>query len=172
MRLDAGPAVVRPFVVADAAALARHADDRAVWAQLRDRFPSPYTHADAEAFLALVTAQPTPTAWCIEAGGEAVGAIGLEPLTDIECVSAEVGYWLGRAHWGRGVMGGVVRTFVPWAFDAFPGLERIFALPFADNVASCRVLAGAGFVVEGRLRHSARKAGVLRDQLLYATYRS
>ena len=45
------------------------------------------------------------------------------------------------------------------------------ALPFADNTASCRVLEGAGFVVEGRLHHSARKDGVLRDQVLYATYR-
>ena len=171
LRLDTGRAIVRPFVGTDAPAIARHANDRGVWAHLRDRFPHPYTLADAEAFIAFLAARPEPVAWCVEVDGEAAGAVGLEPLADIEHVSAELGYWLGRAHWGRGVMGGVIRAFVPRAFEARPELERIFALPFADNTPSCRVLASAGFVVEGRLHHSARKDGVLRDQLLYATYR-
>jgi ribosomal-protein-alanine N-acetyltransferase len=171
MRLDTGRAILRPFVDADAPALAHHANDEAVWAQLRDRFPHPYTLTEARAFLAFLAARTEPVAWCVEVDGEAAGAVGLEPLADIEYVSAELGYWLGRAHWGRGVMGGVVRAFVPWAFATQPEIERIFALPFADNTASRRVLEGAGFVVEGRLHHSARKAGRLRDQVLYATYR-
>ena len=170
-RLDTGRAIVRPFIDADAPALARHANDRAVWAHLRDRFPHPYTLADARAFVTFLASRAEPVAWCVEVDGEATGAVGLEALADIEYVSAELGYWLGQAHWGRGIMGGVVQAFVPWAFAARPDLERIFALPFADNTASCRLLERAGFVVEGRLRHSARKAGVLRDQVLYASYR-
>ena len=37
-------------------------------------------------------------------GGEAVGSVSLKPGSDIERYSAEIGYWLGEAHWGRGVM--------------------------------------------------------------------
>ena len=48
---------------------------------------------------------------------------------------------------------------------------RLYALPFADNPASVRVLEKAGYVLEGRLRQSAIKDGKVRDQLLYATYR-
>jgi ribosomal-protein-alanine N-acetyltransferase len=58
-----------------------------------------------------------------------------------------------------------------WAFETFP-LTRIFAVPFARNAASCRVLEKAGYVLEGTMRRSAIKEGEVLDQLLYATYRA
>jgi ribosomal-protein-alanine N-acetyltransferase len=48
---------------------------------------------------------------------------------------------------------------------------RLFALPFADNPGSIRVLEKAGYALEGRLRQSAIKDGRVRDQCLYAAYR-
>ena len=48
------------------------------------------------------------------------------------------------------------------------GLTRVFALPFATNTASCRVLEKAGYSLEGVLRRSAIKDGVIRDQKLYS----
>ena len=48
------------------------------------------------------------------------------------------------------------------------GLTRVYALPFAWNAASCRVLEKAGYVLEARLRRSAIKNGVITDQLQYA----
>ena len=171
MRLQLGIATVRPWAVEDLASLVRHADDRAIWQQLRDRFPSPYTEGSGRAFLESVTAQPTPMVWAIEVEGRAVGGIGLEPQTDVERVSAEIGYWLGRAYWNRGIVTAVVRSVTAHAFVAFD-LSRIFALPFADNQASQRVLEKAGYLVEGRLRQSAIKDGCIKDQILYAAYRA
>jgi RimJ/RimL family protein N-acetyltransferase len=46
----------------------------------------------------------------------------------------------------------------------------VFALPFAHNAASCRVLEKAGYVVEARLRRSAIKDGIVVDQYQYAWY--
>jgi [ribosomal protein S5]-alanine N-acetyltransferase len=48
------------------------------------------------------------------------------------------------------------------------GFTRVFAVPFATNTASCRVLEKAGYVLEGRLRRSAIKDGRVIDQLQYA----
>ena len=53
------------------------------------------------------------------------------------------------------------------AFSKFNVL-RFFALPFADNAASIRVLEKAGYVREGVLRSSSVKYGLRRDQMLYA----
>ena len=50
-------------------------------------------------------------------------------------------------------------------------LERLFAVPLAANTASCRVLEKAGYRLEGRMRRSAVKDGVVQDQLLYAILR-
>jgi RimJ/RimL family protein N-acetyltransferase len=44
----------------------------------------------------------------------------------------------------------------------------LFALPFADNVASARVLEKAGYFLEGTLRSSSVKYAMPRDQLIYA----
>jgi len=48
------------------------------------------------------------------------------------------------------------------------GLTRLYALPFAWNTASCRVLEKAGYTLEARLRRSAVKDGRITDQLQYA----
>jgi [ribosomal protein S5]-alanine N-acetyltransferase len=45
---------------------------------------------------------------------------------------------------------------------------RLFALPFADNTASRRVLEKAGYTCEGILRASSVKFGAPRDQAVYA----
>jgi ribosomal-protein-alanine N-acetyltransferase len=47
-------------------------------------------------------------------------------------------------------------------------LTRLFALPFAHNTASCRVLEKAGYALEARLRRSAIKNGAIVDQFQYA----
>jgi RimJ/RimL family protein N-acetyltransferase len=52
-------------------------------------------------------------------------------------------------------------------FETF-GLTRIFAVPFADNSASIRVLEKCGYVREGLMRRSVVKEGVVLDQVLYA----
>ena len=47
-------------------------------------------------------------------------------------------------------------------------LLRLFALPFADNQQSMRVLEKAGYTHEAILRASSVKFGKPRDQALYA----
>ncbi len=171
MKLELDGSVVRSWRPDDAESLVRHADDRAVWLQLRDRFPHPYTPRHARRFLDQVVRLDPELAFAIEVEGEAAGGIGISPGRDVERVSAEVGYWLGRAHWGRGIMTEVVRRFTAWAIERFE-LTRIFALPYARNRASARVLEKAGYELEGRMRKSAIKDGEILDQLLYAYVRA
>ena len=161
---------LRPFTAADAPSFARYANDLTVWRNLRDVFPHPYTLEHAVAFLEHVATRPPGCHMAIVIGGEAVGSIGLKLGTDVERVSAELGYWLGAPFRGRGVMTEAIRAFTDDAFDRFE-LTRIFALPFAHNAASCRVLEKAGFTLEGVLRWSAIKEGQNIDQRQYARVR-
>ena len=155
--------------MADADSLQKNADDRDVSIQLRDRFPYPYGIEQARQFLGWVTKQPSPTVWAIDVGGEAIGGIGIELHSDVERVSAEIGYWLGKAYWGRGIATEALKAVTKEVFERFD-LTRLYAVPFADHAASVRVLEKAGYVREGHLRQSAIKNGTIRDQLLFATY--
>jgi RimJ/RimL family protein N-acetyltransferase len=158
---------VRSWRRSDAQSLATHANNHRIWLNLRDRFPHPYTKGDARAFIRSTAGQQPETAFAIVVQDEAVGGIGVVPNADVERVSAEVGYWLAERLWGRGIMTEVLAAVTRHAGEAHH-LTRIYALPFASNVGSCRVLEKAGYVLEGRLRRSAIKDGRVIDQLQYA----
>lgn len=158
---------VRNWRPSDARAIVKHANDREVWLQLRDRFPHPYTQQHADWFLARACGHEPRSDFAIEVDGEAAGGIGLVIGTDVSSATAEVGYWLGRVHWGRGIMSRVLAAVTAQAMGDF-GLHRMFAVPFAGNSASARVLEKAGYSLEGRMRRSAVKDGRVLDQLMYA----
>ena len=164
-------APVRRFREADARTLARHANDRDVWRHLRDRFPHPYTDADAAWWVSHAMSTVPTTDFAIELGGEAVGGIGVVPGTDIERVSAEVGYWLGRSAWGQGLATAALRSLTTFLFDTTE-VQRLFATPFEDNPASIRVLEKAGFSRERVLRSAVIKDGQLKNLVMYARLRS
>lgn len=117
--LDCGDAItLRAPRATDAASIAQHANNRDVWINLRD------------------------------VNGEAAGAIGLVVGSDIERYSAEVGYWLGTAYWGRGIATSALRRVCRYAFEEL-ALQRVFATPMLWNPASCKALEKAGFEREG-----------------------
>jgi [ribosomal protein S5]-alanine N-acetyltransferase len=158
---------VRSFLPTDAASVAQVANDRRIWLQLRDVFPHPYRVAHAEAYIGRVGSVNPPRSMAIVVDACAIGGIGLEPMTDVNRRSAEIGYWLGSAYWGRGIATEALTLATSWAFAAH-GLLRIFAQPFASNAASRRVLEKAGYVLEGTMRRSAVKDGLVLDQCMYA----
>jgi len=158
---------VRSWRMADADSLTQHANNRKIWINLRDAFPHPYSLKDARAFLKSIRERTPETMFAIALKGEAVGGIGFVLHPDVERVSAEIGYWLGEPFWGRGIATEALVAVTAHAMQTH-GLTRVYAVPFAWNAASCRVLEKAGYALEGRLRKSAIKDGKVTDQLQYA----
>lgn len=171
MELRSPQCTVRSYRPGDAPSLARHGDNRRVWQNLRDRFPHPFTEADGAAYIVRVLASDDETSFAIDVDGAAVGGISLHPGADIERVGAEVGYWVGEDFWNHGVATAAIKLLAEHAFSA-RGLVRLFAVPFATNLASCRALEKAGFQREGLMRQSAIKDGRVLDQYLYARLRN
>lgn len=170
MELRLSRCLLRPWRDGDQDALVRHANNRKVWINLRDRFPHPYTRTDAQTWLRLMSQLPPGTQFAVEAEGEAVGGVGLDLQPDVHRRSAEIGYWLSEQFWGRGIMTEAVAAVTEHGFASFD-LCRIHACVFAWNPASARVLQKAGYQLEGRLRKSVTKAGQTIDQLVYAIVR-
>jgi RimJ/RimL family protein N-acetyltransferase len=167
MRFDCGCCVLRPWAAGDEPSLVRHANNYKIWRNLRDGFPHPYTLADAEQWISFAQQKSPQTLFAVEVGGEAIGSVGLFPKSDIERLSAEIGYWIGEAIWGKGIATAAVRTLSSYGFREL-GLTRIYAVPLDSNPASIRVLEKAGYVREGMMRRSAIKEGIILDQVLYA----
>lgn len=162
---------LRAWRADDLDALLRHADDEQVSRGVSDRFPWPYTRADGEAFLAgKVVDFETGPAFAIELDGEACGSIGARPGQGERRHSAEFGYWLGRRHWGRGVMTRIVAAFAPWAVRELR-LYRLQASVLDFNTGSARVLEKNGFAEEGVQRRAVFKRGRVHDLRTFAKTR-
>ena len=68
-------------------------------------------------------------------------------------------------------MSQVIRAVVEWAFHSWADLARLEAFVYSTNPASGRVLAKAGFSLEGTQRAAVFKLGQLIDQNMWAIVR-
>jgi RimJ/RimL family protein N-acetyltransferase len=169
--VDAGGGVrLRPFRSGDERSLAQSANDAEVARYLRDRFPHPYTLEDAGRWVAFNEQLRPVSHFAVDLGGAVIGSAGFVWGEDVYRFSAEVGYWLGRAHWGKGIATRVLAALTRYGFERH-GMVRLFAGVFDGNVASIRVLEKCGFTCEGVARKAAFKAGRFVDVLQYAKLR-
>jgi ribosomal-protein-alanine N-acetyltransferase len=171
MEIKGNQFILRNLRREDAPSLQKHADNPNVPAYLLDRFPSPYSLADAEAFIGLMLNQLTVTNFAIEINGEVAGGIGLEFRADVYRKSPLIGYWLSEQYWGRGVMTEAVKLITDYAFTHFDTI-CVMAFVFGKNRGSMRVLEKAGYVQQGVLKQSVIKGGEVMDEHIYVAYRN
>jgi ribosomal-protein-alanine N-acetyltransferase len=162
-----GEYIIRDWQLEDSPSIARYANNRKIWINLRDAFPHPYRIQDAASFIAHVTESSPITVFAIATQFEAIGSIGLMRGKDVHRFTAEIGYWLAEPFWGKGIMTDAVRSLTAYGVHDL-GLHRIFAEPYTTNAASARVLEKAGFKCEGILRSNVFKDGKVLDQFLYS----
>jgi ribosomal-protein-alanine N-acetyltransferase len=167
MHREIGQYVIRDWQIEDAPSIAKYANNRKIWINLRDAFPHPYGLQDAESFITSTLAVEPATVYAIASQSEAIGAIGLVLGQDVHRFTAEIGYWLGEPYWGKGIMTEAVKSLTAHAIRDLK-LYRVFAEPFTTNPASARVLEKAGYRCEGIQRSSAFKNGEVLDQFLYS----
>ena len=156
--------VLRPFALSDARAVQALAGDAAI-ADTTLRIPHPYEHGMAEDWIGtherlFESGQQADFAITRRADGELIGAIGL--VIDGGSDRAELGYWVGRPHWGQGFCSEAGRAVLTFGFERWP-LQRIHACWFLRNPASGRVLEKLGMTREGILRRHVKKNGVYED---------
>jgi RimJ/RimL family protein N-acetyltransferase len=157
---------LRPPVASDVAEITRLAGDFAI-ASMTTRMPHPYAEADARQFVHLVARQDAARerTFVIERDGEGlIGAIGFHrtprgPL--------ELGYWIGRPHWGQGYATEAVAGALHWA-SADWGRKAISSGHFADNARSANVLIKSGFLYTGevQMRHSRARGKVAPTRMM------
>ncbi len=139
--------ILRPPQMGDAEPIAHFLNDMDVAGNLA-RVPYPYHLSDARAWLRLQRAN-TPlheASFSIELAGVGyVGHIGYQPVGE----SVVIGYWLGKPHWGQGIMSEAAKAAVDWFFGASDA-PAIHSGVFHFNHPSLAIQKRLGFVETGR----------------------
>ena len=170
MRIDCGICLLREWREEDVERLAAIANDWDIAANMRDMFPYPYERKDAESWVQRNLAKAEPENFAIEAGGELAGGTGFVLFGAERQGCAELGYWLGKAFWGRGYATAACKALAQYLFDRYD-LRRVEAHAHGGNLASQRVLEKSGFQREGVLRRAVIKGGEVRDVHLFGLLR-
>jgi RimJ/RimL family protein N-acetyltransferase len=158
------------FLPSDKPALLEHLKEKAIYDRTL-RIPYPYTEADADEWLALsaktTQQQGQPVQWAIRnQQAYLIGCCGFDGFQIGKSHRAEIGYWLAKPYWGRGIMTAVIRKASRFAFNEW-GLAKITAHVFSFNAASARALEKCGFEEEGYLKKHYLKDGQLIDARLF-----
>jgi ribosomal-protein-alanine N-acetyltransferase len=158
---------LRPWQLEDATNLVNAANNPNIAVFMTNQFPHPYTDADAIQFIEMASSRKPCSIFAITVKGKAVGGIGLHPQADLHCKNMELGYWLAETYWGKGIVSEAVQQMVSYGFNNFD-INRIFARPFGNNIASQKVLKKAGFKLEAFMEKAFFKNGEYLDEMIFA----
>lgn len=140
----------------DVADIARLCDDPDI-AWMTARMPHPYGREDAERFVAQVAGADPRREHTFLIEHEDHGPVGMIGLFHDVDPWPELGYWIGRAFWGRGLATEAAQGVLAWARRSW-GKRAVAAGYFSDNPASGRVLEKAGFLPTGEVRRLFSRA--------------
>ncbi|RBL90401.1 GNAT family N-acetyltransferase [Chitinophaga flava] len=158
---------LRKLTATDNTELARMANNKLIWNNLRDRFPHPYSLEDADFFINLVKDEEPCYNFAIEYNGKLAGVITLMPQEDVYRRNAEIGYWIGQEFWGKQIMTQAIALITDYGFKSLQ-LKRIFTGIFEYNPASMRALEKNGYEKEGIAQQSIYKNGQYWNEHKYA----
>ncbi|GAB3251710.1 GNAT family N-acetyltransferase [Larkinella harenae] len=168
LRIDCENGItLAPPVLDDARSIVQLANNYAIWRNLRDGMPHPYTLNNAIQFIESVSQGAHGLVFGIYVDEQIAGISGIVPQTDIHRLSGEIGYWLGEPYWGRGIATIAIRHLIRYAF-ANTELIRLFAGVMPHNKASMRVLEKNGFGLDIIQRAAVYKEGKVLDEYRYS----
>lgn len=160
--------LLRDFTDTDADRLVEILNDDAVTRFLSTKIPNPYTLDDAHWWIQ--TGSRSNLVKAISVDGVLAGCIGVN-RGDFEYQrSGEIGYWLAREYWRKGIALHAVSQMTNEVFDN-TDIVRVFAAVFCGNEASMGLLSKAGFEQEAVLKNAIFKYGQFHDNHIFAKLR-
>ena len=160
---------LRDWKIGDGESIVKYANNPRIAKDLKDVFPHPYTLDDAHYFInqCIHRDESKQLIKAIVVDGEAVGSVGITVQKDISQKSGLLGTWLGEPFWGKGIVTEAIKKISEEGFEKLD-IVRIYARPFADNIASRKTLEKAGYELEGILKKGVYKNGIVKDGSVYA----
>jgi RimJ/RimL family protein N-acetyltransferase len=168
----------------DAVSLQKACEPPSITKYMTLAFAYPYTLQHAETWVNLNLTERLPNYIIVlpDDPQTAIGGIGLKPGSDVQSHTAEIGYWIGEPHWGKGYAAEALVGLTDWVFskqgegygvgEGQKGFSRLWAGVMGGNEASIKVLEKCGYAKEGVLKAHVEKHGVVMDEHVFGLTRA
>lgn len=139
--------ILRPWREADADSLFKYAKDPDIGPVAG--WPTHTSVEESREIILTVFAAPETYAVVLKETGEPVGCCGIMSsnslhTADMKQKEAEIGYWIGKPYWGKGLIPEAVKALLSRCFDKM-GLDAVWCGYYDGNVKSERVCEKSGF---------------------------
>jgi RimJ/RimL family protein N-acetyltransferase len=160
---------LRDFNEGDAEQLVCILNDPEMIKYLSSRIPTPYTLKDAQWWIS--TGSNTSMVKAIDFNGFLVGCIGAEQGEFEYKRSAEIGYWIAKDFWRRGIATHAINEITSLVFNT-TDIIRLFACVLSTNKASMHVLVKCGFELESVHKKAMYKNDEFYDNHLFSVLKT
>jgi ribosomal-protein-alanine N-acetyltransferase len=162
---------LREYADADLERLVTLANNENVSRYLVYTFPYPYTLKDGEWWIATGSRLNGAITRVIEYQGHFVGSVGITPQSGWRDHLGEIGYWVGKDYWGKGIATAALEKMTDYGFS-HRSFRKLCASVLAPNIASMRVLEKYGYHREAILKDEVQKGGSYFDIHHFARHRN
>ena len=160
---------LRKFEQKDEALLVSYLNDEAQTHFLSARLPQPYTSEAARWWVN--TGSQIGVVYAITHNGIFVGSISAIPGEFEKQKTAEIGYWVAKPYWGKGIASEALQKFTELLFENADFI-RLNVSVFEGNLSSAKVLQKCGYKLEAVLEKAIYKNGVVFNEMLYSKIRA
>lgn len=155
---------LRTFLEQDAQRLEHILNDRHVTQYLSTKIPMPYTASDAHWWINQGSKQSL--VYAIEIDNTLVGCIGINQGEFEYQRSGEIGYWLAKEYWRKGIMLQAINQVVAHVYNT-TDIIRVFASVFSENIGSMGLLEKCSFTLEAIHKKAIYKDNQFYDNHIY-----
>ncbi len=170
MRVEGSRVVLRNLRFSDARSLQENANDPEVTKYIFISYPYPLDEAkdlikEVQGYLKEKPIEVYFLGVELKETGKIIGAVSFRSIS-YHHRNAELSYWLGKEHWGKGLMSEAVRLMLNFGFEKL-GLEMVYSFVYEPNIISVKLLEKLGFKYAGMLRKGSLKDGRWYNNLMY-----
>jgi len=131
-----------------------------------DKTPNPYTEKDAIKFISHEIGKKPVERFLIYWNNKVAGEIGITLKDDVFRLNAEIGYFISKKYWGKGLATQAVKKMTEYTFENFD-IVRIVAGVFEFNKSSMKVLEKNGYYLESVRKNAVIKKGKILDDYIW-----
>jgi len=169
MEIKGKKLTLRSLTEDDSKNISKYGNNKKIWKNLTNVFPSPYTQQKALKRIKKIKNKKDLISLGIIYQKELVGEVIASFRDDVDSKKVFIACWVGEPFWNMNIATEAIELFSKFLLKKFP-IKKVQARVFSWDIASMKALVDNGFILEGILRKAIYKNKKYCDEHIYGIF--